>query len=110
MHKKVMAVVKYMGKSLQFKGQQLAYEEACSPSGLLPGLTKRADQVAHLAFGYGLGAKYEDDEQSLLGKRVVFDEHTPDTLRLMCIVDTLQELLKTSPDEHTIICDELMYD
>lgn len=110
MHKKVMAVAKHMGKSISFKGKGLSYEEAFSPSGLLPGLTKRADQVAQLCFGYGLGAKYEDDEQSLLGSKVIFDEHTPDTLRLMGIIDVLFELMKTSPDEHTIVCDELMYD
>lgn len=92
------------------KGRHLAYSEMFSDTGLLPGLTKRADQLASLCLGYGLGATYEDTENSLLGVKVKFDEFTPDVLRLFCILDVIYELVKNSPSKDAVSLDELMYD
>lgn len=107
---KLVSIAKKMGYNYTLKGRPLAYSEIFSETGLLPGLAKRADQLASLCLGYGLGASYEDVEKSLLGVKVSFDEFTPDVLRLFCVTDVLFEMVKTSPDPSLIPLDELMYD
>ena|SRR3990167_7286133 len=107
---KLMKMAKQMGAVFTLKGRPISYNEVFSETGLLPGLTKRADQLASLCFGYGLGASFEDVEKSLLGVKVNFDEFTPDVLRLFCILDVLCELIKNSPSRQVVSLDELMYD
>lgn len=107
---KLTNIAKKMGYNYTLKGRPLAYSEVFSDTGLLPGLAKRADQLASLCLGYGLGASYEDIEESLLGVKVAFDEFTPDVLRLFCITDVLYEMAKMSPDPSQVSLDELMYD
>lgn len=108
--KKLIAIAKRMRVNFTLKGSVLAPKEIFLDTGLLPGLTKRADQLAQLCLGYGLGATYEDTEGALLGVRVHFDEFTPDALRLLCITDVLYELVKMSPTRDEVPLDELMYD
>ena len=103
-------IVKKMGITFTLKGAPIAASEIFSETGLLPGLTKRADQLASLCFGYGLGATYEDVEKSLLGVNVTFDAFTPDALRVFCIVDVLYEISRASVDQKLVALDELMYD
>lgn len=107
---KFINIAKKMGYNFTLKGRPLSYTEVFSDTGLMPGLAKRADQLASLCLGYGLGATYEDVEESLLGVKVMFDEFTPDVLRLFCITDVVYEMIKTSSDPNQIPLDELMYD
>lgn len=107
---KLKNLAKKMGYNYTLKGRPLSYSEVFSDTGLLPGLAKRADQLTSLCLGYGLGASYEDEEETLLGVKVTFDEFTPDILRLFCIVDVLYEMIKTSSDPNLVSLDELMYD
>ena len=83
---KLIALAKKLGATFTLKGRALSYSEIFSETGLLPGLSKRADQLASLCLGYNLGATYEDVEKSLLGVEVTFNETTPDALRLFCIL------------------------
>lgn len=108
--RKLVSISKQMGVSFTLKGRGISLEEVFSDQGLLPGLTRRADQLASLCLGYGLGAKYEDVDKSILGNKVKFDEFTPDTLRLFCIIDVVHELVRNSPSQHEVSLDELMYD
>lgn len=108
--KKLIAVGKKLNANFSLKGRTLSLTELFSETGLLPGLTKRADQLASLCLGYGLGATYEDAEDSLLGSKVIFDEFTPDVLRVFCITDVLMELIKSSYSPDDVSLDELMYD
>ncbi|MCH9689274.1 MAG: type IV secretion protein IcmS [Gammaproteobacteria bacterium] len=85
-------------------------EEVFSPTGLLPAIVRRADQLSSLCLGYGLGASFEDAEGALLGTRVLFDEVTPNALRLLCLTDVLNELIQGSPSPDNAPLDELMYD
>jgi intracellular multiplication protein IcmS len=110
LEKKLTTMAKKMGVTFTLKGSIANYKDIFGDVGLLPGLTKRADQLAQLCLGYGLGATYEDVEDSLLGARVIFDEFTPDALRLLCILDVLIELVKASPSKGEVSLDELMYD
>ena len=110
LEKKLTAIAKQMKVNFTLKSSVIIYKEIFSDTGLLPGLTKRADQLAQLCLGYGLGATYEDVEGALLGVKVNFDEFTPELLRLLCILDVLNELVKMSPTRGEVALDELMYD
>ena len=108
--KKLTAIARQMKVNFTFKEQPVSYQEIFSATGLLPGLTKRANQLSSLCLGYGLGASFEETEGALLGNKVSFDDFTPDVLRLLCITDVLYELVKTSSSRDTVALDELLYD
>lgn len=72
----------------------VSFDEVFSETGLLPAIAKRADQLCSLCLGYGLGATYDEAEGALLGIRVVFDEVTPNVLRLLCMTDVMNELIQ----------------
>lgn len=103
-------IAKSMGVKFTLKGSQIASKDLFSPVGLMPGLARRADQLASLCMGYGLGIKIEDEDQSLLGYKVSFDEFTPNSLRIFCIIDILYEIVKLSPTKGEVSLDELLYD
>ena len=107
---KLIAVAKSLGKYYTLKGSQLKLEEVFSETGLLPGLARRADPIAAMCFGYGLGVTFEDDDSALLGKRVIFDDFTPDALRIFCILDSLMEMIKGNNNGGVVNMDELLYD
>ena len=88
----------------------VTFDEVFSETGLLPAITKRADQLSSLCMGYGLGATYDEAEGALLGIRVVFDEVTPNVLRLLCLTDVVNELMQGGPSRDYTPLDELMYD
>lgn len=107
---KLAAIVREMKVTFTLKGSPLSTNELFSDVGLLPGLSKRADQLASLCLGYTLGATYEDAEKSLLGTSVKFDTFTPDILRIFCIIDVLHEIARNSPERQVVSLDELLYD
>lgn len=88
----------------------LSYEDVFSYTGLLPAIARRADQLCSLCLGYGLGVSFSDAEEGLLGSRVVFDEVTPNVLRLLCMTDVLSELIQGGPSKDYTPMDELLYD
>lgn len=88
----------------------LSYDEVFAETGLLPAIAYRADQLCSLCLGYGLGTTLEDAEDSVLGKRVIFDDVTPNALRLLCLTDILNELIQGGPSRDHTPLDELMYD
>ena len=88
----------------------VSFEEVFSETGLLPAIARRADQLCSLCLGYGLGATFEEAEKALLGIRVVFDDVTPNVLRLLCMTDVLNELIQGGPSRDYTPLDELMYD
>ena len=53
---------------------------------------------------------FDDAENALLGSRVVFDEVTPNALRLLCMTDVVNELIQGGPSRDYTPLDELMYD
>lgn len=91
-------------------GRPMTMEEVFSPTGLLPGIARRADQLASLCLGYGIGVSFEEAEGSVLGVKVVFDDITPNVLRLLCMIDVLNELMKGTPRNEMSSLDQLMYD
>lgn len=88
----------------------LGLEEVFAETGMLPGIAKRADQLCSLCLGYGLGLSFDEAENAMLGRRVIFDEVTPNVLRLLFMTDVLHELVQGGPSRDYTPLDELLYD
>ena len=105
-----IALSRLMGIDYAMKGRDLTYEEVFMDNGFLPPLAKRAEQLSSLCFGYGIGAKFIDDEKGTCGLRVEFDDVTPSAVRLLCLADVLCELVTMSMSSGRTMLDELLYD
>lgn len=103
-------VARMMNGQFSLNGRLMTMEEVFSPTGLLPGMARRADQLSSLCLGYGLGLSFEDVEGSLLGVKVIFDDMTPNALRLLCLIDVLNELMRGTPRGGVTTLDQLTYD
>ncbi len=91
-------------------GRPMTMEEVFALNGLLPGIARRADQLSSLCLGYGIGVTFEEEEGSVLGIKVIFDEITPNSLRLLCMIDVLNELMRGIRPGEMAALDQLMYD
>lgn len=108
--KKMCAIAKKMGANFSFNDRPMTHKEVFADTGLLPALSRRADQLCSLCLGYGIGVTFDEAEDSVLGVKVNFDDVTPAILRLMCITDVLNEIILSSPSREITPLDELMYD
>lgn len=108
--KTMSAIAKQLKANFTLSGSTITYDEVFSPTGLLPAIVKRADQLASLCLGYGIGATFEDAEGTKLGTKVKFDEVTPNVVRYMTMTDVLTELMQSAPSKDKTPLDELMYD
>lgn len=106
----MISIVAGMNAKFYLNDRFVSFEEVFADTGLLPAITKRADQLCSLCLGYGLGATYDETEGALLGIRVVYDEVTPNVLRLLCMTDVVNELIQGGPSRDYTPLDELMYD
>ncbi len=106
----MIKVARRMNASFSLNGRPMTMEEVFSYTGLLPGMARRADQLSSLCLGYGIGATFEEAEGSTLGVKVTFDDITPNALRLLCLIDVLNELMKGTPKGEVTALDQLMYD
>jgi len=108
--KSLSMIAAAMNAKFYLNDRFVGYEEVFADTGLLPAIARRADQLCSLCLGYGLGATFDEAENALLGLRVVFDEVTPNSLRLLCMTDVLSELIHGGPSKDYTPLDELMYD
>lgn len=99
-----------MNGRYSLNGRPLTMEETFAPTGLLPGIARRADQLSSLCLGYGIGVTFQEAEGSLLGIEVTFDDLTPNALRLLCMIDVLNELMRGTLRGELSALDQLMYD
>jgi intracellular multiplication protein IcmS len=107
---KIIALAKDMKANFILNDKPISHEEVFADTGLLPAMARRADQLCSLCLGYGIGVSFDEAEGSLLGVKVIFDDVTPNTLRLLCLLDVMNELVKAGPTIHETPLDELMYD
>ncbi len=107
---KLCRIAKVLQANFTLNNQPISYEDVFSATGLLPAIAKRADQLASLCLGYGIGISFEDAEKAKLGIKVKFDDVTPNTLRYLCIMDVICELMLSAPSRTLTPLDELMYD
>ncbi len=103
-------IARTMGGRFSLNGRPMTIEEVFSPTGLLPGIARRADQLSSLCLGYGLGLTFEEAEGSILGVKILFDDITPNALRVLCMTDVLNELMQATPSGDMTTLDQLMYD
>lgn len=108
--KQMIKIARIMNAQFSLNGRPMTMDEVFAVTGLLPGIARRADQLCSLCLGYGIGVSFEEVEGSLLGVRVSFDEITPNVLRLLCLTDVLNELMKGTPRGEVTPLDQLMYD
>ncbi len=106
----IAKVARKMGARFTLNGRPMTMEEVFAPTGLLPAISRRADQLCSLCLGYGIGATFEEAEGTVLGVKVVFDDITPNALRVLCITDVLHELVLPTPRGDMTALDQLMYD
>src|ERR1700722_17592296 len=92
--KQMAQIARLMQGQYSLNGRPLTNEEVFAPTGLLPGIARRADQLSSLCLGYGIGVTFEEAEGSTLGVKAIFDDITPNVLRLLCMIDVLNELMK----------------
>ena len=108
--KSLSLIASRMNAKFYLNDRFMSYDEVFSETGLLPAIARRADQLCSLCLGYGLGVTFNDAENALLGTSVVFDEVTPNSLRLLCMTDVINELIHGGPSRDYTPLDELMYD
>ncbi|MEM1244213.1 MAG: type IV secretion IcmS family protein [Pseudomonadota bacterium] len=108
--KQLIKIISLMKCTFYFKDKIISLDDMFKETGLLPGLAKRADQLCSLCLGYGIGVNFEDAEDALLSRRVIFDDVTPNLLRILCIIDVLNEIVKSSSSRERVALDELLYD
>lgn len=109
-NQKLIKIVQCMNSNFTLNDRIISLEEIFADTGLLPAMSRRADQLSSLCLGYGIGISFEEAEGSLLGVKVIFDEITPDVLRLLTITDVICELINAAPSKDSVSLDELMYD
>lgn len=108
--KSMALIAASMNAKFYLNDRFVSFEEVFADTGLLPAIARRADQLCSLCLGYGLGVSFDEAEGALLGTRVVFDEVTPNLLRLLCMTDVVNELIQGGPSRDYTPLDELMYD
>lgn len=108
--KSLALIAASMNAKFYLNDRFLSFEEVFADTGLLPAIARRADQLCSLCLGYGLGVSFDEAENAMLGTRVIFDDVTPNVLRLLCITDVLNELIQGGPSRDYTPLDELMYD
>ena len=108
--KSMALIAATMNAKFYLNDRFVSFDEVFADTGLLPAIARRADQLCSLCLGYGLGVSFDEAEGALLGTRVVFDEVTPNVLRLLCITDVINELIQGGPSRDYTPLDELMYD
>ena len=106
----LVKVSQSVGARYSLNGRPMTAEEVFAPAGLLPAIARRADQLSSLCLGYGIGATFDQAEGSILGVKAIFDDITPHVLRMLCLVDVLFELTKSTPRGDVTALDQLMYD
>ena len=109
-HKSMALIAASMNAKFYLNDRFVSFDEVFADTGLLPAMARRADQLCSLCLGYGLGLSFDEAENALLGTRVIFDEVTPNVLRLLCLTDVMNELIHGGPSKDYTPLDELLYD
>lgn len=108
--KELVTIIKALGVRFTLNGTAMTVEDVLKEDCMMPAIAKRADQLASLCLGYGIGVTFEDKKESKLGARAKFDDVTPNILRYLCILDVVSELARNKDVQGNTPLDELMYD
>jgi intracellular multiplication protein IcmS len=108
--KELVIIVKALGVRFTLNGAAMTVEEVLAPTSMLPAIAKRADQLASLCLGYGIGVSFEEDKETKLGSKAKFDDITPNILRYLCILDVVSELMRNKDMSGNTPLDDLLYE
>ena len=103
-------IVEELDVAFTLKEKSISIQDAFATTGLLPAMARRADQISTLCLGYGIGISFDEADNAELGVKVIFDDVTPQTLRVLCIYDVILDIINYSDDKKNISLDELLYD
>lgn len=106
----LIAIAKMLRCNFTLKNQPVEPKKVFSPTGLLPAIMKRSEQLSNFCLGHGLGCQFVDSPEAMMGTKVRLDDKTPTSLRVMCATDVLIEMVQNAPSRDQIPLDELMYD
>jgi intracellular multiplication protein IcmS len=106
----MIKIARHLNVHFILNGRPMTVDQVFATNGLLPGMARRADQLSSLCLGYGIGVNFSEEEGAILGVKVIFDDITPNVLRLLCLTDVLMELMKGTPRGEPVPLDQLMYD
>ena len=108
--KNLIAVANELDCKFSLRGKSVQLEEVFAKNGLLPGFLRRANQLSSFCFDYELGVTFERSEGTPLGVIVVLDDQTPNSLRLLCIVDVLIEVMQQETTGDMVALDSFLED
>lgn len=108
--KKLAQYTKGLNTKFSLNDRPITPDEIFSENSLLPAIIRRADQLCSFCLGYGLGVTFDETKDTKLGVKVKFDESTPDSLRLMCAVEIVYEIIEAAPNREVVALDDLLYD
>ena len=108
--KELAIIVKALGVRFTLNGTAMTVEDVLAETCMMPAIAKRADQLASLCLGYGIGVTFEEMKEAKLGTRAKFDDVTPNILRYLCILDVVSELMRNKDMSGNTPLDELLYD
>lgn len=108
--RQMVAIAKTMSVNFSFNDRPMTHKEVFADNGLLPAISRRADQLCSLCLGYSIGLTFDESEDAVLGVKVTYDDVTPNVLRLLCMIDVLNEIIQAAPTRDLVPLDELMYD
>lgn len=109
LHEQIENIAKVLRCNFTLRDAPISTSEVFALNGLLPSIMRRADQLCSFCLGYGLGLTFESVSGSMTGSRVIFDDASPNSLRLLCATDVLVELMQSAPTRDSTPLDELIY-
>ena len=110
MTEQMCKIARTMNARFVLNGRPMTIEEVFAPTGLLPAISRRADQLSSFCLGTGLGLKFEETATGVIGTKAVMDNKVSNAYRIMCMTEILCELMESSPNPKQLALDNLMYD
>lgn len=94
--KQLIAFCKELGARFSINERTLTLDQVFDPAGALPLIARSANEISMVCLDYGIGVTIESVEGTMFGLKASFDETTPRALRLLFLIDIIQELIKGS--------------
>lgn len=109
--KQMISLCKTIGARFSMNDNILTLEQVFDYSGALPLIARSAEELSMMCLEYGIGAQIEEMDGTMFGYKVAFDDDTPNSLRLLFLIDIILDLANGAADAHgTIPLDSLLYD
>jgi len=108
--KHIALVAQSLEVTFTLKEKPITPQAAFAANALLPAIMRRADQLASFCLGYNLGVNFERNDDAMLSVQTEFDDSVPDSLRLLCALDVLVEIVQQASSHGNVALDHLLND